>query len=275
MPVNAVRMIRRMRGGAQAHLLACDDGHWYVVKVRNNPQHRRILANEWIAAALLDYLRIPSPPVAVVNISPQFLEQNGEVYITRGLNRVEVEPGWHFGSRYPGDPMRQAVYDFVPDVLMDQIANPQDFLAIYVVDKWMGNTDSRQAIFFRARVRDAVRSPGEPRPKFVAWMIDHGFQFDGGFWRFVDSPLQGLYFRPLVYSRVRGPGSFEPWLEMVRHLPPELLDKALRQMPGSWIEGDEEEFERLLYRLMARQKRVEDLIAAARTLASNPFPNWT
>jgi hypothetical protein len=43
MPLTAVRHVRKMRGGAQAHLLEADDGKWYVVKFRNNPQHRRDL----------------------------------------------------------------------------------------------------------------------------------------------------------------------------------------------------------------------------------------
>ena len=54
MPIQATRLIRKMRGGAQAHLLECDDGHFYVVKFRNNPQHRRILINEWIASVFLN-----------------------------------------------------------------------------------------------------------------------------------------------------------------------------------------------------------------------------
>ena len=45
MPLTAVRHIRKMRGGAQSHLLQADDGNYYVVKFRNNPQHRRILSN--------------------------------------------------------------------------------------------------------------------------------------------------------------------------------------------------------------------------------------
>ena len=53
MPLTAVRHIRKMRGGAQSHLLEADDGHWYVVKFRNNPQHRRILVNELLASVFL------------------------------------------------------------------------------------------------------------------------------------------------------------------------------------------------------------------------------
>ena len=61
MPVNARHFIRKMRGGAQAHLLEADDGHYYIVKFPNNPQHRRILVNEWIAGEILSHLQISAP----------------------------------------------------------------------------------------------------------------------------------------------------------------------------------------------------------------------
>src|ERR1039458_10482114 len=57
MPLTAIRHIRKMRGGAQSHLMEADDGQWYVVKFRNNPQHHRVLVNELLASRLLAYLR--------------------------------------------------------------------------------------------------------------------------------------------------------------------------------------------------------------------------
>jgi len=50
-----------MRGGAQSHLIQASDGLYYIVKFRNNPQHRRILVNELIASKILAYLQIASP----------------------------------------------------------------------------------------------------------------------------------------------------------------------------------------------------------------------
>jgi hypothetical protein len=46
MYVEAIRMIRKMRGGTQAHLFECKDRYSCVVKFQNNPQHRRMLINE-------------------------------------------------------------------------------------------------------------------------------------------------------------------------------------------------------------------------------------
>jgi hypothetical protein len=48
----ATEQIRRMRGGAQSHLMRCSDGNYYVVKFQNNPQHRRILVNELLGTKL-------------------------------------------------------------------------------------------------------------------------------------------------------------------------------------------------------------------------------
>src|SRR5271165_6547817 len=224
MPVQATRLIRKMRGGAQAHLLECDDGHFYVVKFRNNPQHRRILINEWIASVFLNYLQISTPEAAIVNLSAEFLESNAEIYIQLGSRHQAVEPGWHFGSRYPGDPSKIMVYDFLPDTLLDKVVNAGEFLGALAFDKWMGNADARQSIFFRARLRQWSPPAGKPAPQapragfvaqapragfvaqapragFVAQMMDHGYIFDGPHWNFPDSPLQGLYFRPAVYQR--------------------------------------------------------------------------
>ena len=54
MALTAVEHMRRMRGGAQSHLMRCNDERYYVVKFRNNPQGPRILANEMLASHLAD-----------------------------------------------------------------------------------------------------------------------------------------------------------------------------------------------------------------------------
>jgi hypothetical protein len=112
-----------MRGGAQAQLMEAGDGHFYVVKFANNPQSRRILANEWVASALLRHLEIAAPETAVIELSSEFLARNPEVCLQTGSSRREVEPGWHFGSRFPGNPMHLAVYDMLPDALLGKIVN--------------------------------------------------------------------------------------------------------------------------------------------------------
>src|SRR5437899_11194093 len=100
MPVDARRLIRKMRGGAQAHLIEASDRHFYVVKFTTNPQHRRILVNEWIASTFLHFLGISTPETAIISITSDFLAANTDVHIQLGTRRLQVEPGWHFGSRF-------------------------------------------------------------------------------------------------------------------------------------------------------------------------------
>jgi hypothetical protein len=276
MPVNARHFIRKMRGGAQAHLLEADDGNYYIVKFQNNPQHRRILVNEWIAGEILSYLQISSPVRQIVSLSREFLDRNPDVGLLTGTRRIDVEPGWHFGSRHPGTPQSTAIYDFVPDALLGQVANAEQFLASLVFDRWVANADGRQSIFFRAQLKDWLSQPGIPPRKmgFVALMIDHGFAFNGPHWDFPESSITGLYSRRMVYARVRSIQDFEPWLSRVTQFPEEVLDRALRQMPPEWIGEDGAALERMLDRLLGRRKRVPDLLYACRKAAGDPFPLW-
>jgi hypothetical protein len=275
MLVQATRLIRKMRGGAQAHLLECDDGHFYVVKFRNNPQHRRILINEWIASVFLNYLQISTPPAAIVSLSAAFLEDNPNVYIQLGSHHQAVEPGWHFGSRYPGDPGKIMVYDFLPDTLLDKVVNAGEFLGVLAFDKWMSNADARQSIFFRARLRQwPAGSEAAPRAGFVSQMMDHGYVFDGPHWKFSDSPLQGLYFRTNVYQSVRSWDDFQPWLDRVVYFPDEVVDAAQKQIPPEWVAGDAAALQSILEKLMSRRRRVPDLIRDSRGGRVNPFPDW-
>src|SRR4051812_11139575 len=115
MPINARRLIRKMRGGAQAHLIEADDGCYYVVKFLNNPQHRRILVNELVSSVCLRYLQIPCPETAIVAITPEFLEQNRPASLEHAGTPPAMSAGWHFGSKFPGNPDVLAVYDFLPD----------------------------------------------------------------------------------------------------------------------------------------------------------------
>jgi hypothetical protein len=276
MPVNARRFLRKMRGGAQAHLLEADDGDCYIVKFQNNPQHRRILVNEFVAAEILTHLQISCPGHQLVRLSAEFLATNPEVHLQLGTHRMPIQPGWHFGSRFPGNPDVTAVYDFIPDALLNQVANSEHFLGILAFDRWVANADGRQSIFFRAQLKDWLARPGIPPRKlgFVALMIDHGFAFNGPHWDFPDSAITGLYPRRLVYSGVKSLADFEPWTDRILNFPDEVFDKAERQIPPEWIEEDGDQLQRLFETLLRRRKRIRELLEECRNAPGNPFPQW-
>jgi len=52
------------------------------------------------------------------------------------------------------------------------------------------------------------------------------------------------------------------------------VDRALKQIPPEWLDGDESALEALLGKLMARRKRVPDLVRDSQHGRINPFPNW-
>jgi hypothetical protein len=265
-----------MRGGAQSHLIEADDGSCYVVKFRNNPQHRRILVNEWIAGTLLEYLQISVPKRAIVRLSPEFVASAPELYIQLGSTKLPVAPGWHFGSQYPGHPSRDAVYDFVPDALLAKVANCTDFLGMLVFDKWMGNADARQAVFIRARLREYAPAYADHplRIGYIALMIDHGYVFNGPHWEYINAPSTGLYFRPSVYENVRDWGDFQPWLDRIVEFPEIVVDDGLRELPPEWLNGDADLLDRLLEKLMERRKQVPDLIDECARSRTSVFPKW-
>jgi hypothetical protein len=276
MPPRARNLIRKMRGGAQAHLIEADDGELYVVKFTNNPQHRRILVNEWLASAFLRYLQVHVPDTAVIELTADFIADSPDLYLSIGSRREPVPPGFHFGSRMAVHPDRVAIFDFLPDKLLEKIENRTDFLGTLIFDKWVSNADSRQAVFFRARAKTWTPLKGDTpaRVGFFAQMIDHGFAFNGPHWTFDDSPIQGLYFRTNVYEDVRSLDSFQPWLDMVRNFPTEVMDAAWKEIPRAWLLEDESLIEDLLELLVKRRARVPSLIEDIRRERAMAFPNW-
>src|SRR6202140_1188983 len=145
----AVEHVRRMRGGAQAHLMRCDDNGYYIVKFQNNPQHLRILANEMLATRLAARLGLCVPQVEVVEVRPELIAYTSELVMQLGLGRKPCSAGKQFGSQFPGHPAQMTVYDFLPDEQLVAVRNLSDFLGVFVFDKWTCNTNGRQAIFFR------------------------------------------------------------------------------------------------------------------------------
>ncbi len=261
----ALFQVHRMRGGAQSHLMFCQDGGFYVVKFQNNPQHVRILANEMLATRLADFLGLPVPECAEVEVSQELLERAPELYFEGLEGRTPCAAGRHFGSRLPVDPTREPLYDFVPDQTLSLVANKSAFAGMLAFDQWTCNTDSRQAVFYRA---------AGPEARYRALMVDQGFCFNDGEWSFPDSPLRGLYPRTVVYEEVIGWESFEPWLTTLREMDWRVAEELASAIPLAWYEGHDEALTRLMEALERRRRRLPELLDAVRRCGKNPFPNW-
>jgi hypothetical protein len=253
-----------MRGCAQSHLLLASDGHPYVVKFQNNPQHIRVLANELLATLLALLIGLSAPPCEIVDVSPFLIDSSDELKLDLGNSIVPCRAGLQFGSRLVGGLMPGKAADYLPQEKLAEVTNLAEFAGILALDKWVCNSDGRQAVFTKQH-RDK---------RYTASFIDQGYCFNAGEWRFIDAPLRGVYARNVVYSGVTGWDSFEPWLSRIQALDSEQLWCAAKTVPPQWYGEDNEAMEILIMKLLDRRERIPELITQFRYSSRTPFPNW-
>lgn len=262
--VLATQAIRKMRGGAQSHLMLASDGYPYVVKFQNNPQHIRVLANELFATRLAEAVGLSVPGCEVVDVTDWLIQNSKELSLEIGERQERCHAGLQFGSRLIGGLMPGQVVDYLPEDRLVEVKNLDQFAGMLVIDKWTCNSNGRQAVFYK-----------RPREKrYTATFIDQGYCFNAGEWKFVDAPLRGVYARNLVYRAVTSWESFEPWLSRVQDIDPQKIWAIAETVPPEWYGGDLAEIEMLIERLLQRRSRIRELITLFRESSREPFPNW-
>jgi HipA-like kinase len=264
MPTEAVQHVRRMRGGAQAHLMRARDGHFYVVKFQNNPQHLRVLANEFLATRLAERVGLPVPVADIVDVSPWLIENTPALRIEIGSSVTLCSAGPQFGARYVCDPGEGVVFDYLPESMMARVKNSGSFAGMLVVDKWLGNANGRQAVFWKKG----------PERKYTVTFIDQGYCFNAGEWNFPDSALRGVYARNSVYEQVSGWESFDPWLRRVETFDPEAIREIAGEIPPQWLGADWQALTKLVEAVIERRGKVRELIRAFRDSSRQPFAAW-
>lgn len=242
--------------------MRASDGHYYVVKFQNNPQHLKILANEMLASRLGQQLGLPIAPFAVIDVSDWLIQHTPELQIELAGHCVPCRSGLQFGSRFVADPFESPVFDFLPESTL--FSNVRDFARGLVLDKWAGNADGRQAVFFKKRRARSYR----------ATFIDHGYCFNAHEWTFPNLPLMGVYCRNYVYRNVTGWNSFEPTLSRAERMSWFDLWHCAAEIPRAWYEGDTHGLRRLIEALYERRSNIRTLIENFRDSSRNPFPNW-
>jgi len=263
--IEAVQHVRRMRGGAQSHLMRCSDGEFYVVKFRNNPQGLRILANEMLATRLAMQAGLPVPVAAVIEVGHWLVEHTAELHIQLANNIIPCQPGLQFGSRYAVNPLEGQVLDYLPVEMLGLVRNIETFTGMLAFDKWTSNADGRQAAFWRL----------SREKKYTAAFIDQGYCFNAGEWSFPDYPLRGVYARNEVYASVQGWEWFEPWLSRIEKMDEQVVWQLAQGIPPEWYGGQWKELEGLARTLVERRANLRDLIEAFRVSPRKPFPRWT
>ncbi len=244
--------------------MRADDGHFYVVKFQNNPQHLRVLANELLATRLAERAGLPVPVTEIVKVTDWLIENTPELCFDAAGVSARPRAGLQFGARYVCDPAEGQVFDYLPESMLPRVRNLNSFSGMLAVDKWLGNSNGRQAVFWKkAQER-----------KYTATFIDQGYCFNAGEWNFPDSALRGVYSRNHVYEHVRGWDSFEPWLTRVEQFDPAAVRAIAGEIPPEWTGNDWGALENLAEAIIARREKVRDLITAFRNSSRRPFPAW-
>jgi hypothetical protein len=262
--VIAIQQIRRMRGGAQSHLMLASDNQLYVVKFRNNPQHIRVLANELLATRLAAAAGLTVPLCDVIEVSDWLIRNTPDLNIQTRSGTQPCSPGLHFASRWVGGLMPGQTVDYLPEAQLLDVRNLGEFAGILALDKWVCNINGRQAVFQKGR-RDR---------RYTATFIDQGYCFHAGDWKFIDVSLGGVFAENTVYRSVTGWANFEPWLRRMETMEPESVWAIAETIPPEWYGGDLSALEQLIERLLSRRARLRELIVAFKDSSRAPFPNW-
>lgn len=115
-------------GVTQPHLLRCDDGNVYVVKLQGNRLGPKVLVNEYIAARFAALVPLCFPPGGVIEITADFLRSCLQL-------RRTAARGLHFGTRYLG----RASYVHRHNLAFVQ--NKKEIAGVMLFDHLMHNAD--------------------------------------------------------------------------------------------------------------------------------------
>jgi hypothetical protein len=240
--------------------MLADDGNRYVTKFRGNPQHNRVLANEYLACRMARLTGFNVPEAVIIHVDEQTIREQQITFTLAGC-AVAPHPGPQFGSRLVTE---ELVFDFLPRTMLGRIRNISEFAGILAFDKWTGNADGRQAVFHKSA----------HQRKYTASWVDFGYCFNAGEWTFPDSALRGAYALNDVYVQIASWDDFSPWLQRIEQFSAGELQRIADEIPCEWY-GERSELECLLQRLLERRAIVRQLIEDFRTSSRNPFPNWS
>lgn len=225
----ARHLIRRMHGGSQSFLLRGEDEELYIVKFNNNQQGPNLLANEMLGSEFLRAVGLPTPNWKAILITDEFLKSNPNIYF-EGMSGAArpIESGIHFGSHLVRAEEVGQMYDFLPSSFCRRIANPFDFLGIYIFDVWANHHDHRQAIFTCRSENSAIN----------AHFIDNGHLFGGPHWSYEEKYGAAMCLDQNLYITPWNKGAIDKWISHFEISLQRKISQVVKRVPDSWYKSD-------------------------------------
>jgi hypothetical protein len=247
-----VKIIGEVQTGSRPSVVVADDGQPYIVKWRNNAQHRRVLINEVMAAQILDQMGVAIPDWAILNVDNAFVKANP---------RSRASAGSHFGSSIPVSRAAIMPHDCVGHGVVERIINIDHFLWVLVFDLWADNADRRQGILVTLS-----------RRRLKALMIDNGFAFgfDGTDWRMRDRIImKDCHLPPGSIISQAAERQLNLAISKINNISDENFRSFRAVLPDEWLSCDEARVERVFDELKRRRDRLHCLVSEWRDVKRN------
>lgn len=227
--LQAVTYVQSLTGTSLPHLMQCDDGNYYVVKLNKNPQGSRALANEMICCWLAGRLGIPVPCSQVIYIHDSLRKQ----YLELGY---DLGHGPHYGSQF--------IFDSTSYPSQSELANCSNIgqaADIIAFDYWLDNNDR----YLRRDNGQNILVSRTPTPKL--WMIDNANIFAGPNWT-IQSMFKSVSVHPMFWGELYamfvpfldGPDPFGRAIANITALSTGEMIEVMAVMPAEWGVSHEE-----------------------------------
>lgn len=146
--ITAIKILKEIGTIGSSPLLVIDkDGNQYYAKTTTFNLPKAELINEVFCAYALQCWDLKVPPVCLIQIPYQLVEQYNRENAVPISNRYKLQyfgETLFFGSQNLGNAVE--LQDFLPGITKSQFKNlylPQDLIKIGVFDLWVGNKDRR------------------------------------------------------------------------------------------------------------------------------------
>ncbi|PLS07164.1 HipA family kinase [Neobacillus cucumis] len=236
--IEPVRILTKLEGKSNAHLISFNDGKDYVVKFFQ-PGMEKTLPNEWIGYCLARYLGLPIPFARIVEIPPEFSSREPEL-----ANSSFTQ--YQFASLYVKDCKNGHQVEQDPIIL-----NHQPLAGIIILDYWLCNQD-------RTR-KNILLKEAEDDSHFL-WMIDQAEIFGTFSWLRTDlEDLPVEVFKSATHQimaqNIRDEQSFYEYFELIQTMPIYLIEEIVSVIPDEWMVTPEEK-KAIVTTLVTRRRKI-------------------